>query len=62
MGTYIEAAEYLSLEEVAQELGIAGSTLKVKIRAKEVPLPIKLKARVLWKKSEIEEYLESTRK
>ena len=49
-------------EDVAKQLKIALSTLKVKVRAKEVPLPIKLKTRVLWKKTDIEDYLEKEEK
>jgi predicted DNA-binding transcriptional regulator AlpA len=59
---YIEGAAYIDSEEVAKKLGIAAITLQVKTRAKEIPLPIKLKTRILWKKSEIEAYLESTRR
>jgi predicted DNA-binding transcriptional regulator AlpA len=54
---YIEGASYIDSEEVAKMLGIAAITLQVKTRAKEIPLPIKLKTRILWKKSDIEAYL-----
>jgi predicted DNA-binding transcriptional regulator AlpA len=57
----IGAIDYIDYEEVAKKIGIAQSTLKVMVRAKEVPLPIKLKSRVFWKESEIDEYLERTR-
>jgi predicted DNA-binding transcriptional regulator AlpA len=53
----IEGAEYIDSQEVARKLGIAEVTLKVKTRAKEVPLPIKLRTMKFWKKSDIESYI-----
>jgi predicted DNA-binding transcriptional regulator AlpA len=61
MEIYIEGATYLDSEEVAKKLGIAEITLQVRTRAKEIPLPIKLKSRIWWKKSDVEAYLEGTR-
>jgi predicted DNA-binding transcriptional regulator AlpA len=61
MEIYIEGDTYLDSEEVAKKLGIAEITLQVRTRAKEIPLPIKLKSRIWWKKSQIDEYLEKTR-
>lgn len=57
MKIILEDEEFIDSEEVARQLKIALPTLKVRVRAKEVPLPIKLKTRVFWKKSEIDEYL-----
>lgn len=61
MSIVIEKNEYLYKDEVAKELKIAEPTLTVKIRAKEVPLPIKLKSKNIWKKSDIEKYLKDTK-
>jgi predicted DNA-binding transcriptional regulator AlpA len=52
--------EYLDAKEVSSILKIAEVTLRVKVRAKEVPLPIKLRTMKFWKKSEIEEYVKNT--
>ena len=62
MSILLDEAEYLYKEEVAKVLKISESTLKLKIRAKEVPLPIRLKSKNIWKKSEIEEYIERAKK
>lgn len=62
MSVLIENTEYLYKEEVAKKLGIAEPTLIVKIRAKEIPLPLKLRSKNLWKKSDIESYLASSKK
>ena len=58
----IDNNEYLDAEEVANIMDIAEITLRVRVRAKEAPKPIKLKTITYWKKSEIDEYLEKTRK
>jgi predicted DNA-binding transcriptional regulator AlpA len=57
----INGIDYIDSEEVAKRMEISSTTLKVRTRAKEIPLPIKLKSRVFWKESEIDEYLEKTR-
>ena len=57
MDIIIDKEEFIDSEEVAKMLDIALSTLKVKVRAKEIPLPIKLKTYTFWHKTEIEEYL-----
>ena len=61
MNIIIHNEKYIDSEEVANRIGIATSTLKVMIRAKEVPLPIKLKTMTFWKESDIEAYLESSK-
>jgi len=62
MKVTINEKKFIDSEEVANLLGIALSTLKVKVRAKEMPLPIKLKTRTFWKCSEIEEYIAKQKK
>jgi predicted DNA-binding transcriptional regulator AlpA len=57
----IDNKRYIDSEEVARKIGIARSTLKVMVRAKEVPMPMKLKTLTFWEESEIDEYLERTR-
>lgn len=58
----IDNEGFIDAEEVARRLNIAVSTLQVKQRAKEIPLPIKLKTYTFWRESEIEEYLKSAKK
>lgn len=62
MNVVIDNEEFIDSEEVASRLKIALSTLKVKVRANEVPLPIKLKTYTFWRLSEIEEYLEKNKR
>lgn len=57
MNITINKEDFIDSEEVAKLLGIALSTLQVKVRAKEIPLPIKLKTYTFWRKSDIEDYL-----
>lgn len=57
MEVTINKEDFIDSEEVANLLGIALSTLQVKVRAKEIPLPIKLKTYTFWKRSEIEDYI-----
>jgi predicted DNA-binding transcriptional regulator AlpA len=57
----IDGIEYLDLKEASSAIGVAEITLRTRVRAKEAPKPIKLKAVTYWKKSEIDEYLEKTR-
>lgn len=57
MSIFIENTEYLYAEEVAKKLGIAETTLKVRVRAKEMPLPIDLKSKNIWKLSDIDDYI-----
>ena len=59
MKIVIDGNNYIDLPEVARKLGIAESTLKVQVRAKEVPAPTKLKTYTFWKEKEIEAYLEA---
>ncbi|MDR2157708.1 MAG: helix-turn-helix domain-containing protein [Holosporaceae bacterium] len=54
---HIEEGDYLDSKEVAQKLGIADSTLYIRSRAKEIPTPLSLPARIFWKLSDIEAYL-----
>lgn len=62
MEVTINKEDFIDSEEVANLMGIALSTLQVKVRAKEMPLPIKLKTRTFWKRSEIEEYIAKNKK
>ena len=59
MDIIIDKEEFIDSEEVAKMLDIALSTLKVKVRAKEIPLPIKLKTYTFWRKTEIEAYIKN---
>lgn len=58
MSIKINGEEYIYKKEFAEALGISMSTLVIKIRSKEVPLPIKLESTNIWKKSDIDSYLE----
>ena len=62
MNIIIDNEKFIDSEEVADRLDIALSTLKVKVRAKEIPLPIKLKTYTFWRESDIETYLEDHKK
>ena len=62
MDIIIDKEEFIDSEEVAKMLDIALSTLKVKVRAKEIPLPIKLKTYTFWRKSDIESYIKTSKK
>ena len=67
----IDNEEYIDLEDVIEMTGIKQTLLYEKMRYNSFPKPEKkqlpttvtfVKKRSLWKKSEINEYLESTRK
>ncbi len=62
MDIIINKEEFIDSEEVAQKLGIALSTLKVKVRAREIPLPVKLKTYTFWKRAEIDEFIAKNKK
>lgn len=53
---------YISLDEVLEKLKIKEYKLYEKISNKEIPVPFKPESRAFWKKSEIEEYIERTKK
>ena len=59
MKIILDGEALIDSEEVAKQLKIALPTLKIRIRAKEIPLPIKLKTRVFWKEANIREYLKN---
>jgi predicted DNA-binding transcriptional regulator AlpA len=61
MNIIIDNKKYIDSEEVARKIGIAKSTLKVMVRAKEVPMPMKLKTLTFWEESEVDAYLEKIR-
>jgi excisionase family DNA binding protein len=54
--------KHLSAEEIIEKLGISRKTLDNWIEKGQFPKPFKIGRRIFWKESEIEEYLESTRK
>lgn len=58
----INGDDYLDLEEAADLLKVSTTTVRIRTRAKEMPLPTKLKSLTYWKKSEIEEYIELSKK
>lgn len=53
---------YISLDEVLEKLNIKEYKLYEKINKKEISAPFKPESRAFWKKSEIEAYLESSKK
>lgn len=58
----INGEKYIDLKETAKLLNVSTTTVRIKTRAKEMPLPQKLKSLTFWKKSEIETYLKASRK
>ena len=63
MGIFFKTdEEYLYENEIMKLLKMSQSTVRLKVRAKEMPLPTRLKSKNLWKRSEIEEYLEKAKK
>ena len=65
----VDDEEYVDLEEVVKMTGLSQANLYIKMRYKEFPQSKKkqvelkfLRKRALWKKSEIEEYIERTKK
>lgn len=62
MRIIIDGEEYLKLEDVIKLTGLKQTNLYIKMKYNEFPKPENKKIRALWKKSEIDEYLESTKK
>lgn len=58
----IDGEEFIDLDETAELLDVSTTTVRMRARAKEMPLPQKLKSLTYWKKSEIEEYLTKAKK
>jgi predicted DNA-binding transcriptional regulator AlpA len=58
----INGTEYLLLPDVSKMVGLKQSTLHEKMRYDRFPKPLKIDIRSVWKKSEIEEYMEKNRK
>ena len=60
---HLEDTKYLTTEEVMKIFFIGNSTVRFWIKTKpDFPKPFKFGRRLLWKRSEIEEYIESQRK
>ena len=55
----IDNKEYLTQEEVEALIGIKQTTLNTLVRFGHFPAPLKLEIRKLWKRSEVEAYIES---
>lgn len=53
--------KYLDIEETAKMLGCSKQTIRLKVRAKEMPAPTKFPAYTFWEESKIEEYLKNSR-
>lgn len=62
MKILIDNEEYLNIDDVEKLVGQKSTTIDVKVRYGVFPSPIKLPTLKFWKLSEIEEYLENTRK
>lgn len=58
MNFVIDNEEYLTQEEVEQKVGLKQTALNTLVRFGHFPKPLKLEIRKLWKKSDIETYLE----
>lgn len=56
MKIVIDDVEYMTLEEVQEMLSTNKTSVYEKMRYNCFPKPLKLKARSLWKRSEIEAY------
>jgi prophage regulatory protein len=54
--------KFCSAEEITKKLGISRKTLDNWVKKGLFPSPIKIGRRIFWKESEIEAYLESTRR
>ena len=62
MKIIFENEEYLSIEDVEKLVNQKSPTIDVKVRYGVFPKPIKLPVVKFWKRTEIESYIESTRK
>ena len=63
MGIFFKTdEEYLYETEVMDLLKMSQSTVRLKVRAKEMPLPTRLKSKNLWKRSDIESYIKTSKK
>ena len=58
----MDGKEYLDLNETAKKLKVSTTTVRIRTRAKEMPLPQKLKSLTFWLKSDIDEYLKNQEK
>jgi predicted DNA-binding transcriptional regulator AlpA len=62
MSININGDKYLFLEEVLDRVNMKQTDLYIKMKYKEFPRPFKPEKRTFWKESEVEAYLEKTRK
>jgi predicted DNA-binding transcriptional regulator AlpA len=62
MDIIIDGEKYLNLEEILKITGIKQTELYGRMKYGDFPKPEYKKIRALWKKSVIEEYIESKRK
>lgn len=62
MKIIIDGEEYITQDEVEKMIGAKRTTLATYVKYGTIPSPIKLSFRRLWKKHEIEEYLQETLK
>ena len=56
----IDNEEYLTQEEVEELVGLKQTSLNTLVRFGHFPAPLKLEIRKLWKRSEVEAYIESS--
>jgi predicted DNA-binding transcriptional regulator AlpA len=66
MNIVVGGEEYVELEDVLKITGINQTALYIKVKYNEFPKPERIvvptpRKRSLWKRSEIDEYLEKTR-
>ncbi|MDR1235816.1 MAG: hypothetical protein LBJ96_02305 [Holosporaceae bacterium] len=62
MNIIIDGEEYIGQSEVLELLNMKRHILYSKIKMGDIPSPLKPDERAFWKRSEIDAYLESTRK
>ena len=55
----IDNEEYLTQEEIEELIGLKQTALNTLVRFGYFPKPLKLEIRKLWKRSEVEAYIES---
>lgn len=55
----IDNEEYLTQEEIEELIGLKQTALNTLVRFGHFPKPLKLEIRKLWKRSEVEAYIEA---
>ena len=57
----IDGEEYLTQDDLERLLNVKQTTINTLVRFGHMPAPLKLEVRKLWKRSEIEDYLNKTK-